>query len=303
MIHFLKHQEIDRALWTHCLETFSKNPLIYGYPDFLDIVSPNWAALVEKQNGEYWNIFPLCVQAKWGFQYIQRAPFTQQLGLFGKGESDIAKVNAFLSEANKRYRLGDYSFQKLNPEPLKSESKDNYILSLDKPYEELHEDYNSNRKRNLKKAKKVIHSIQDSTEVQSLIELYEKSGSTLSLEEKRCLVDIQESDRISSVQLSCFDEARSLEASSFFILHQNTFIYLLGAATESGYKHGAPSLIFDHLIAENAKTTKVLDFEGSSIPGVASFFKSFGARREPYHILHRNRMPQLMRIFKKLTYF
>jgi len=42
--------------------------------------------------------------------------------------------------------------------------------------------------------------------------------------------------------------------------------------------------LFDSIIEEYAGQKKILDFEGSGIPGVARFFQSFGAVNEPYYV-------------------
>jgi hypothetical protein len=42
-----------------------------------------------------------------------------------------------------------------------------------------------------------------------------------------------------------------------------------------------------------------LDFEGSNIPGIARFYKGFGALPQTYYSLHQNRLPKLLQIFKK----
>jgi len=58
-------------------------------------------------------------------------------------------------------------------------------------------------------------------------------------------------------------------------------------------------LMFNELISEYAGTDKVLDFEGSEIPGVARFFKGFGAVKQHYYHLHINKLPLPIRWLKK----
>lgn len=42
------------------------------------------------------------------------------------------------------------------------------------------------------------------------------------------------------------------------------------------------SFLIDHVIENNAESDYILDFEGSMIAKLASFFKSFGAQKEIY---------------------
>jgi hypothetical protein len=46
----------------------------------------------------------------------------------------------------------------------------------------------------------------------------------------------------------------------------------------------------NELIRENAGSKLILDFAGSSIPGVATFMQSFGAVMKPYYRIYRNRL-------------
>ena len=49
-----------------------------------------------------------------------------------------------------------------------------------------------------------------------------------------------------------------------------------------GRQEKAISLIINSMIEKYANTTYIFDFEGSMIPNLASFFKSFGAEKEQY---------------------
>jgi hypothetical protein len=45
LITYLKHTEIDKYKWDACI-TRASNSLVYAYSWFLDVVSPNWDALI-----------------------------------------------------------------------------------------------------------------------------------------------------------------------------------------------------------------------------------------------------------------
>ena len=48
---------------------------------------------------------------------------------------------------------------------------------------------------------------------------------------------------------------------------------------------GLTTLILNNLIKNHENSTKILDFEGSMIEGVASFYESFGSEVETYNLL------------------
>jgi hypothetical protein len=76
-------------------------------------------------------------------------------------------------------------------------------------------------------------------------------------------------------------------------------IYLLQATTSpAGRDIGANHFLLDHVIREFAGQSMTLDFEGSDLPGVAHFYKSFGAQDQPYFFYRYNRLPWPWRLFK-----
>jgi hypothetical protein len=80
MINYLKHTEIDKALWDECIAQ-SVNRRVYAFSWYLDIVCPGWDALV---GDNYMHVFPLTHRRKWGVGYLYQPFFAQQLGLFSR---------------------------------------------------------------------------------------------------------------------------------------------------------------------------------------------------------------------------
>ncbi len=78
MTKHLKHEEID-------LEKYSTTIIncawgrIYALPWYLDIVSPNWEALV---NEDYSIVMPLPIKRKYRLKYITQPYLCQQLGVY-----------------------------------------------------------------------------------------------------------------------------------------------------------------------------------------------------------------------------
>jgi hypothetical protein len=61
----------------------------------------------------------------------------------------------------------------------------------------------------------------------------------------------------------------------------------LSAVNEEGKMMQSMSVILDAFIRNHSGTNKIFDFEGSTIPGIASFFKSFGAIKVMYYFLQK----------------
>ena len=72
-----------------------------------------------------------------------------------------------------------------------------------------------------------------------------------------------------------------------FLFDYKRIIYLFSAVSSEGKEKNVASLLLNSLIKEFSNTARILDFEGSQISGIATFFKSFGAEKETYFLLRR----------------
>ncbi|MFK7904944.1 MAG: hypothetical protein AB8B69_07460, partial [Chitinophagales bacterium] len=77
---FLKRKEINNTLWNAFVET-SPQGSIYHYTWYLDIICPDWSAIITS-NGENWNaVLPLPCSKKMGIRYALQPIFAQYLGV------------------------------------------------------------------------------------------------------------------------------------------------------------------------------------------------------------------------------
>src|SRR5688572_4274032 len=118
---YLTHDQINFAEWDRCLEK-AGNGNIYGYSWYLNIVSPNWGAIVKPANDGYSAIMPIPKRKKFGLlDYIIQPIFTQQLGVYYTrpfSADDWNKVATLLQE---RFRfITSYSFNVGNTELLQT---------------------------------------------------------------------------------------------------------------------------------------------------------------------------------------
>ena len=72
----------------------------------------------------------------------------------------------------------------------------------------------------------------------------------------------------------------------FWILNRRIY-YLFSSQTEEGKTLNSLSAILNKVIKDHSNSDKTLDFEGSIIPNIADFFKSFGAEKEVYYWYQR----------------
>jgi hypothetical protein len=278
MIQHLKHKEIDKSKWDKCISE-SQLALPYALSWYLDVVSPNWHALVFN---DYEFVFPLPIKSKFGLSYFVQPVFTQQLGIFGKENLTPIVVNWFLKNIPRKLK----SVINLNElmcdfVPKRFKLRPNYVLDTSK------KEFSSSTKRNIKKA--VLNQIEITTnlpiEVVSAFIINENphfSPNELSLFKKLLAEGLK--NKVFEVYAAVKGE--QLVACAILSKLSKRAIYLFNASSKDGKEIGAMHLLIDTFIKENIEIQE-LDFEGSSVPGVARFYKGFGADEKRYPILNK----------------
>jgi len=283
-ISHLRNDLIDYSLWDKRISE-SINQLTYAYTWYLDIVSPNWEALVS-ENYEY--IMPLPIKRKYKIPYLVQPNMTQQLGVFSKDIIDENIVQLFINE------LPTFSYQlNLNEKNFYSiaDAWPNYILKLNIPYSQIATNYSKNTLRNIDKSRKMDLKIQSNLSVDDFTAFYysaNKNYKTADLSFVKNLIE----NGIANEKMSLLAvlAANNEIIAALCIMHSaNRLTYLLPVSNEKGKKSSAMFLLIDQIIQNNAEKDLILDFEGSRIEGIARFYKGFGAINQPYYIIKRFR--------------
>jgi len=166
---------------------------------------------------------------------------------------------------------------------FKTEKRTNYILKLDKPYEEIYKGFNKNRKRDLKKAEAEKYNLDKEICADEFLDFYLNEPKNHQLRQdqittiKALLKATNKAVHIWGIRI---DE--KLMASLVWLKDANRITYLLPIATTQAKEKGLPTLLISNLIKEYQNSGLMLDFEGSMIEGVAEFYKSFGVEEEIY---------------------
>src|SRR5258705_437165 len=169
-IQYLANAEIDKQKWDACIGNAS-NSLVYGQSFYLDTMAKGWNALILN---DYEAVMPLPWRKKAGFQYLFQPPATPTLGVFG---NDIAPdlVSAFLTTIPTTFKLWDISLNHFNPlSPSLAYpvfKRNNFVLPLDSPYEQLQDQYHQNIKRNTVKAVKKECIVKTGVPIDDIIEV------------------------------------------------------------------------------------------------------------------------------------
>jgi hypothetical protein len=302
LIRYLSHKEIEFEKWDLCLEQAS-NSLVYGYSWYLNKVSPNWDALVLD---DYHAVMPLTHGRKYFICYLHQPFFTQQLGVFAKAQLNQDLIIEFISAIPSKFKFIEVNLNEQNyflSEEYKLIKRKNYLLNLNKPYDKLVKDYNNQALRNLKKSRKQEIELR-TIQYKEVITFYRihKSEVTLGVksEDYLALEGLMEVayKRGKLFSKGVFSKSGELLACGSYLMQKGRIIFLIGTSSASGRETGAMHYLMDSMIFQFSNHKMLFDFEGSEIPGIARFYKSFGAIKTHYFRLKKNRLPWLLRLLK-----
>lgn len=299
-IRFVKNQDIDYTKWDRCISA-SSVPLIYAQSWYLDMISPGWGAFVW---GDYTHVMPLNVKRKLGFSVLLQPIFAQQQGIFPEAEPKTQ--HKFLTKVYDQFNYVAIQLSSAHsdcfPEGFSVQQRKNLILNLSPAYDELKSGYSQHTRRQIRKAAENKVSVIKGIPTSEYMELKRLSTSgKLSKQSMQTLKRIVDFSLLhgNGTIYAAYNNENTLCSAAFFLKSGNRVTYLNAASNEEGKRTCAMHLIVDQFISEHAGSALTLDFEGSSIPGIARFYEGFGAVPETYFFLKSNRLPIPIRWLKK----
>jgi hypothetical protein len=295
-IRLVQNKQIDRKKWDFTIEQ-AQNSRIYAFSWYLDQVAPNWKGLIL---GDYKFVMPLAIGKKYGLKFIYQPTYAQQHGLFPNPSQEI--TNIFLERATK---LAPYIIIGLNSEnegandKFSYSKKPNYLLNLNQSYSDIQKNYSKSHKRYTNKAYKEV-IIKENINIEEYLTLKRKSGDGFINERNITVlksIALQAKQRNICNIIGAYHHDK-LCAASLFIFTSHRALYLNAASSRKGLELRAMYAVVDYFIKKFANQNIKLDFEGSSIEGIATFFKRFGAKPEYYTVAKRNVIPFLKYFMK-----
>ncbi len=305
MLRIIHHHQINKEKWD---QSIANAALPYPYLNswYLDIVCPEWDAIVLD---EYLAVSPLAHRTKAGVKYVFQPFFTQQFGLFGKTESFteacqteyyklLTSYSTFI-----QYQI-NMAHTVLPTAPFQVKLRHTHHLNLNASYDTIQKKYSENLKRNLKKFKSQLE-VKKSTDSGALIHLFKSEKGKEVNELRRSDYDSLQKLITTAVQANHGAvwevHANHQCVAAAFILYNRSFaVNIINISNTAGRKMQAMSVLLDHVIQTHSETTQTFDFEGSDLPGVAAFYRSFGASSTPYWHISLNQLPWHYRTLKKI---
>ena len=300
-IRYLTQAQIDKEKWDACIAN-SSNELIYGYSFYLDAMAKHWDGLVLN---DYEAVMPLTWNRKYGTTYLYQPFSCALLGIFG-GSVTAELTDAFLLQIPEKFRYWDINLNpgnNVNDASFLVRQRKNFILNLNRPYIDLYKNFSENIKRNIKKSVQ-LNSTVNSPALPEVLKLVKSqmdqfaSVNSEDIDRFLNLYHLLEKENAATTYGVVMADKTLLSACIFFIWHNRAYYILAGNHPDSK-STGASHALINAFIKDHAATNMILDFEGSDIPGVALFYKSFGAEEESYPAIKLNRLPAVLKLFKK----
>lgn len=287
----IKNENIDRLKWDRCVAA-SPIPLIYAQSEYLDLISPNWEALIA---GDYSYIMPLIIKRKFGIAFVLQPIFAQQHGIFPEANTEIQ--NQFFAYLQKHFSYISINLNTFHSEPFPEKfeysRRNNFILDLSAEYAEIETHYSKHARRQIRKAEdlkvNVIQGIQPEEYIRLKNQATQNKLSKSSMKTLQRIIEF--GVKRTSTIYAAYTPENTLCSAAFFLFAGERVVYLNAASNEEGKNNSSMYRIVDQFIKEHSGEKLTLDFEGSMIPGIARFYSGFGAIPEHYFGLKMNRLP------------
>jgi hypothetical protein len=284
MIKYIPHNLVDRDKYDLCIAQ-AKNARLYAHSWYLDCVAEKWDVLM---SDAYSKVMPLPCRKKYGINYVYMPSWTQQLGVFSKDDIAADEMHAFINSIPGKFVLVDYMLNASNPvSSFSAHKRNNFILPLHQDFEEIFRGYNKNRQRISKLGFDAFY-IDKKGGGKDFLRLLEGGPLNYSIS-KDAMGKIKNLLKMDNDHIHIWTvyKKEKCVAGLVWLFDAHRITYLFPVVADDAKKEHVNTFLVNELIRDHQNSGKVLDFEGSMFPGVARFYKSFGAGVETYHMFKK----------------
>lgn len=306
MIRYVKQSCIDKSKWDEAIAK-SYNRLPYALSWYLDIVSPQWDALVLN---DYIEVMPLTYRSKFGIFYIFQPMLCQQLGVFSTIKEEPFCIDEYLEAIPRKFRLIDMAINSNNfvsdrIQNIKIETRTNQELSLDQSYNEIRSHFSKSHVKNIKRfnvdtSVKIDSNISLAEFYRVKFEKFDKKGVIISSKDSKIyyqlLNKLEERNRLKIY--AGLTEKNEIAGGICFMFFDFGRVSIQSFSDDSCKKNGFIFHFIDDFIKNNSNSKIIFDFMGSIIPGIRYFNMGFGCYEINYVFLRINRLNKILRMFK-----
>lgn len=299
-IKYVRRENIDTSKWDRCIEE-SLNGLIYANSAYLDNMAKNWDAFI---SGDYEAVMPLTWNIKWGIKYLYQPPLCPQLGVFSSQKISEELIKCFIEQVDKHFKFAEIFFNYANYHPA-FKTHQNYVLDLNRSYDDLSGKFKNVLRKNLKRASRFefIYTANYNLDQALLIHQEEYQDRTPHVRntdytnfQRLCHI-LQKNNEL--LIRAAMDAEKDVACIAVLLIKQRRIYLIETTTTNNGRQMQANHFLMDRIIQEFCGKNLILDFVGSDIPGIALFYQNFSPDEQPYFFYRRNKLPWPINILKK----
>ena len=278
---------------------------------WLDIVcgKNSWDVCGIKQNEEYVALMPYYITRKLTFSCIRQPILTPIISPWFK--TSPFDMDIFLKLINNLPKVDDYlqhlpycdsTLTSLKEHGYSVSERITYVIENQDPDKVL-KGMKGNTRRLVQKAQKIL-TTRDDCGLKVFYDLLSKTFTRKKMQVPLTFSKLKRLDEACEKNgcrkiLFSEDSYGNIHSAMYLVWDQSKYYYLLGGIDPDYKKSGGQSLLIWEAIKESISREKVFDFEGSMVPSIASFFRSFGA--SPYRYTQvRKENSKLIKIYRQL---
>jgi len=309
-------------------ELCKENPTICIYDQYwwLDAVcgEENWDVILYEKGDAILGAMPYYVKKIGGIKYITQPELTQHNGIWIKYSDNqieskrisfekevITNILEQVENLNLVYYMQNYSPVLTNWLPLywkgyQQTSYYTYRLEDISDVDTLYKGFQSNKRKNINKARRLGYTIKFDLSAKDFYELHrvclEKQGTNMRYSFELFERLYNASYENNSGKSIYIEDNEGNVISALFNVWDNMWAYdLVSAIDPDTRKEGIPDLLVYSMLEYFSGKVKGYDFEGSMMPGVEESFRHFGAHQTPYFSIRKiyTRNPILKFLIRK----
>lgn len=280
--------------------------------------------LILKKSGEIAAGIPFSISHKWGYSSIRMPYLTQTLGiLLGKPLSekyetnisnDIEKVRLLTESIPKvKYFCVNFHYNFTNWLPLywskyKQTTRYTYLIKDLSNLKEVENSFSPKTRNTIKKAVKLGINIVESEDIEAFLALNRMTFARQNLhlpysEELVRKINSECALRDSRKIYLAMDPENKIHSALYVVYDKNSMYNLMQGGDPKLRESGANSLAMWNSIQFAQNVTRKYDFEGSMMPNVEPFVRSFGAIQTPYFQISKGEIPSYIKFANKILTF
>lgn len=284
-------------------------PLFHQYW-WLDSVAPDWNVSIAMKGQSITGVWPYAMQQRLRIDMLRLPMLTPYLGPHVFYPADIKETNRdqFEHEVVEQLisRLPDPDVWHLALQPgtrqagifhdydLQLHVRQTFLLDLSQPEDDLFSHLREPLRRNIRAAEKEItitddpRCLGDLFHFQKITLEYKGASQHYTLEDLARVYEACRQHHCTALWVA--KKQDEVQAIIWHLWDKKNSYYYMGAKNPGTDSYRAMSALLWHAIRKaKEQGNQWFDFEGSMDPGVERFFRNFGARRELYMVLRKNR--------------